>query len=159
MVGGQEQARFARAQRERVGAKQRAALEIQSALIGCQRRSQRRVALGCRVERAEVSVRERHRCSRVVVRRLPGPARCAAKAQAQRAVALDQPVCVASETEGDEFNEPTEKPIARIQLAGEAAGKDLPLGKHVKVSGTLFGAHTMWHVEDVLIDAADVTAD
>ena len=74
-------------------------------------------------------------------------------------VALDQPVCVASETEGDEFNEPTEKPIARIQLAGEAAGKDLPLGKHVKVSGTLFGAHTMWHVEDVLIDAADVTPD
>ena len=74
-------------------------------------------------------------------------------------VALDQPVCVASETAGDESNEPTEKPIARIQLAGEAAGKDLPLGKHVKVSGTLFGAHTMWHAEDVLIDATDVTPD
>ena len=74
-------------------------------------------------------------------------------------VALDQPVCVASETAGDEFNEPTDKPIDRIQLAGEAAGKDLPLGKHVKVSGTLFGAHTMWHAEDVLIDASDVTQE
>ena len=74
-------------------------------------------------------------------------------------VALDQPVCVASETEADEFNEPTEKPIDRIQIAGEAAGKDLPLGKHVKVSGTLFGAHTMWHAEDVLIDASDVTPE
>ena len=74
-------------------------------------------------------------------------------------VALDQPVCVASETEADEFNEPTEKPIDRIQIAGEAAGKDLPLGKHVKVSGTLFGAHTMWHAEDVLIDVSDVTPE
>jgi hypothetical protein len=74
-------------------------------------------------------------------------------------VALDQPVCVASETEADEFNEPTDKPIDRIQIAGEAAGKDLPLGKHVKVSGTLFGVHTMWHAENVLIDASDVTPD
>jgi hypothetical protein len=74
-------------------------------------------------------------------------------------VALDQPVCVASETAGDEFNEPTDKPIDRIQLAGETAGKDLPLGKRVKVSGTLFGAHTMWHAEDVLIDASDVTPE
>ena len=74
-------------------------------------------------------------------------------------VALDQPVCVASETAGDEFNEPTDKPIDRIQLAGETAGKDLPLGKRVKVSGTLFGAHTMWHVENVLIDASDVTPE
>jgi hypothetical protein len=74
-------------------------------------------------------------------------------------VALDQPVCVAAETAGDEFNEPTDKPIDRIQIAGEAAGKDLPLGKRVKVSGTLFGAHTMWHAEDVLIDASDVTPE
>ena len=74
-------------------------------------------------------------------------------------VALDQPVCVASETEADEFNEPTDKPIDRIQIAGEAAGKDLPLGQHVKVSGTLFGAHTMWHAENVLIDASDVTPE
>ena len=74
-------------------------------------------------------------------------------------VALDQPVCVTSETETDEFNEPTDKPIDRIQLAGETAGKDLPLGKRVKVSGTLFGAHTMWHAEDVLIDATEVTAE
>lgn len=74
-------------------------------------------------------------------------------------VALDQPVCVASETEADEFNEPTEKPIDRIQIAGEAAGKDLPLGKRVKVSGTLFGAHTMWHAEGVLIDASDVAPE
>jgi hypothetical protein len=74
-------------------------------------------------------------------------------------VALDQPVCVAAEAAGDEFNEPTDKPIDRIQLAGEAAGKDLPLGKHVRVSGTLFGAHTMWHAEDVLIDASDVTQE
>jgi hypothetical protein len=27
------------------------------------------------------------------------------------------------------------------------------------VSGTLFGAHTMWHAEDVLIDASDVTPE
>ena len=74
-------------------------------------------------------------------------------------VALDQPVCVASETEADEFNEPTDKPIDRIQIAGEMAGKDLPLGKRVKVSGTLFGAHTMWHAEGVLIDASDVTPE
>jgi len=74
-------------------------------------------------------------------------------------VALDLPLCVASETAGDEFNEPTDKPIDRIQIAGEAAGKDLPLGKRVKVSGTLFGAHTMWHAENVLIDASDVTPD
>jgi hypothetical protein len=74
-------------------------------------------------------------------------------------VVLDQPVCVASETEADEFNEPTDKPIDRIQIAGEAAGKDLPLGKRVKVTGTLFGAHTMWHAEDVLIDAGDVTQE
>jgi hypothetical protein len=74
-------------------------------------------------------------------------------------VVLDQPVCVASETEADEFNEPTDKPIDRIQIAGEAAGKDLPLGKRVKVSGTLFGAHTMWHAENVLIDATDVTPE
>jgi hypothetical protein len=71
-------------------------------------------------------------------------------------VALDAPVCVASETEGDEFNEPTDKPVDRIQVAGEEAGKDLPLGKRVKVSGTLFGAHTMWHAEPVLIDAGDI---
>ena len=74
-------------------------------------------------------------------------------------VALDQPVCVASATEDDEFNEPTDKPVDRIQLAGETAGKDLPLGKRVKVSGTLFGAHTMWHAEDVLIDASDVAQE
>jgi hypothetical protein len=74
-------------------------------------------------------------------------------------VALDQPVCVTSETEADEFNEPTDKPIDRIQLAGETAGKDLPLGKRVKVSGTLFGAHTMWHAENVLIDATEVTPE
>jgi hypothetical protein len=74
-------------------------------------------------------------------------------------VALDQPVCVASETAGDEFNEPTDKPIDRIQIAGEAAAKDLPLGKRVKVSGTLFGAHTMWHAEPVLIDAGDITQE
>ena len=74
-------------------------------------------------------------------------------------VALDQPVCVASESASDEFNEPTDKPIDRIQIAGEAAGKDLPLGKRVKVGGTLFGAHTMWHAEDVIIDAGEVTQE
>jgi hypothetical protein len=74
-------------------------------------------------------------------------------------VVLDQPVCVAPEIAGDEFNEPTDKPVDRIQIAGESAGKDLPLGRHVKVSGTLFGAHTMWHVEGVLIDASDVTPE
>ena len=45
------------------------------------------------------------------------------------------------------------------EIAGEVAGKDLPLGKRVKVSGTLFGAHTMWHAEGVLIDATDVTPE
>ena len=71
-------------------------------------------------------------------------------------LALDTPVCVDAPPEGDEFNASTEAPIGRIQMAGEANTKDLPIGKHVVVKGTLFGAHTMWHVEPVLIDAEAV---
>jgi hypothetical protein len=70
-------------------------------------------------------------------------------------VELDAPVCV--DTDGNnEFEHATQAPVNRVQLAGEEAGKDLPLGKRVAVSGMLFGAHTMWHVEDVLIDATSV---
>jgi hypothetical protein len=70
-------------------------------------------------------------------------------------VELDAPVCVDAQP-ADEFNTGTEQPIGRIQLAGETASKDLPIGKKVVVKGTLFGQHTMWHVEPVLIDAESV---
>lgn len=71
-------------------------------------------------------------------------------------VKLDQPVCVDADG-GDEFNVTTQEPVDRIQIAGDAVAKDLPVGSRVRVEGTLFGAHTMWHVEDVLIDATAVT--
>jgi hypothetical protein len=44
-----------------------------------------------------------------------------------------------------------------VQIAGQAINKKLPIGSRVSVEGTRFSAHTMWHVEPVLIDAADVT--
>jgi hypothetical protein len=69
---------------------------------------------------------------------------------------LDAPVCVDADGT-DEFNVTTQDPVTRIQLAGEAAAKDLPMDSHAAVEGTLFGAHTMWHVEDVLIDATSIT--
>ena len=72
-------------------------------------------------------------------------------------LALDQGVCVDAPA-GDEFAEGTPRPVTRLQIAGEAAEKELPIGSRVKVKGTLFGAHTMWHAEDVLIDAAEVKA-
>lgn len=71
-------------------------------------------------------------------------------------IALDQPVCVDASPGNDEFSQATERPIERIQLAGEEAGKDLPFGKHVAATGTLFGAHTMWHAEDVLMDVSEL---
>lgn len=71
-------------------------------------------------------------------------------------VQLDAPVCVDADG-GDEFNVTTQDPVDRIQLAGEATPKDLPVDGRVVVEGTLFGAHTMWHVEDVLIDVTSVT--
>jgi hypothetical protein len=70
-------------------------------------------------------------------------------------VQLDKPVCVDA-AGGDEFNVTTAEPVDRFQVAGDAAAKDLPVGARVAVEGTLFGAHTMWHVEDVLIDAASL---
>jgi hypothetical protein len=76
-------------------------------------------------------------------------------------LALDQPVCVdAPEGGGDEdFGDTgTKTPVGRIQIAGDAVQKALPVDKPVTVRGTLFGAHTMWHVEPVLIAADDVTA-
>lgn len=74
-------------------------------------------------------------------------------------LALDKPVCVdapAAPTSDDDAPQSTEKPVSRVQIAGSARDEDLPVGKHVTIEGTLFAAHTMWHVEDVLIDAADV---
>lgn len=74
-------------------------------------------------------------------------------------LALDKPLCVDAPKDGaDEFAESTETPVERVQIAGEAGAKELPIGSRVAVKGTLFGAHTMWHVEQVLIDAADVAA-
>ena len=59
---------------------------------------------------------------------------------------------------GDEFNETTEKPINRIQLDGQASQQDPPeVGSRIAVKGKLFGAHTGWHVEPVLIDAESLT--
>jgi len=53
---------------------------------------------------------------------------------------------------GDEFNETTEKPINGIQLAGEASQQDPPeVGSRIAVKGKLFGTHTAWHVEPVLM--------
>ncbi len=75
-------------------------------------------------------------------------------------LALDKAVCVdAPKTAaGDEEpQENIEAPVERVQMAGEAVSGELPIGKHVSVSGTLFAAHTMWHVEDVLIDASEVS--
>jgi hypothetical protein len=72
-------------------------------------------------------------------------------------LALDQPACVDAAS-GDEFNETTEKPIDRIQLAGEASQQSLPEdGARIVVKGSLFGAHTAWHVEPVLIGAESLT--
>lgn len=74
-------------------------------------------------------------------------------------IALDEPVCVDAPpagTDGEDALQNVEAPVARVQLAGEAISGELPIGKHVTVDGTLFAAHTMWHAEDVLIDAAQV---
>jgi len=75
-------------------------------------------------------------------------------------LALDKPVCVdaAKADAGDEEpQEDIEAPVQRVQIAGEASGDKLLVGKRVSVSGSLFAAHTMWHVEDVLIDASEVS--
>lgn len=74
-------------------------------------------------------------------------------------LALDKPLCVDAPKDGtDEFAEGTENPVERIQIAGEAGSKELPIGSRATVKGTLFAAHTMWHAEDVLIDASSVAA-
>ncbi len=72
---------------------------------------------------------------------------------------LAGPVCVdAPKPAADEEFAPESlaEPVTRVQIAGEAVGTDLPIGSRVEVDGTLFAAHTMWHVEDVLIDAGEV---
>jgi len=72
---------------------------------------------------------------------------------------LDAPLCVAfppDEAEDKATPQSEESTVSRVQIAGEAANGDLPVGAHVSVAGTLYGAHTMWHAEDVLIDADGV---
>jgi hypothetical protein len=72
---------------------------------------------------------------------------------------LDKGVCVDAPKDGgdDDFgNTGTENPVERIQIGGEASQQVLPIGERVMVKGTLFGAHTAWHVEEVLIDAPSV---
>ena len=74
-------------------------------------------------------------------------------------LALDAPVCVeltADASEDEPAPEGLDTPVGRIQIAGEASNSELPIGSLVAVEGTLYAAHTMWHVEDVLIDADDV---
>jgi len=75
---------------------------------------------------------------------------------------LDRPVCVDAPPEGgdqDFGTTPTEKPLERIQVGGEASERDMPEdGARILVKGKLFGAHTTWHVEPVLIDAESITA-
>jgi hypothetical protein len=74
-------------------------------------------------------------------------------------VELDKPICVDAPpaTPGDEdAPQSVSEPVSRVQIAGEASNQQLPIGKHVAVEGTLFPAHTMWHVEQVLIDAPGV---
>ena len=75
-------------------------------------------------------------------------------------LALDKPVCVDAgpAVPGDEdAPQSIEAPVDKVQIGGEASNKKLPIGRQVSVEGTLFAAHTMWHVEPVLIDATDVT--
>lgn len=67
-------------------------------------------------------------------------------------VELDQGVCV----DPSEDDAGTESPITRIQVAGDALTADMPVGSRVKAKGSLFPAHTMWHVEPILIDATEV---
>jgi len=74
-------------------------------------------------------------------------------------LALDKPVCVDAPKDGgdDDFgNTGTDNAVDRIQMAGKASQQELPVGSRVKVKGSLFGAHTMWHVEQALIDATSV---
>jgi hypothetical protein len=74
-------------------------------------------------------------------------------------VALDKPVCVDAPANGgdeDFGNTGTEHPVDHIQVAGDLVAKGLPVGRRVTLKGKLFGAHTMWHVGDVLIDATSV---
>jgi len=70
---------------------------------------------------------------------------------------LDAPLCVEIPAdEAEEQPQSEESTVRRIQIAGEAVNGDLPVGSRVSVEGTLYGAHTMWHAEDVLIDAGSV---
>lgn len=70
---------------------------------------------------------------------------------------LAEALCVDAAPGDDEFNQSTPEPVKRVQVAGDALDKAMPMGTPVEVKGTLFGAHTMWHAEDVLIDAEAVT--
>jgi hypothetical protein len=74
-------------------------------------------------------------------------------------LALDQEICVdapKSTAEGAAPEGGTDEAVDRIQMAGAASEQGLPIGKRVLVKGTLFAAHTMRHVEEVLIDATAV---
>lgn len=68
---------------------------------------------------------------------------------------LDQGICVDPSEDGSG----TESPITRIQIAGDALTTDMPVGSRVRAKGSLFPAHTQWHVEPVLIDAAEIQAN
>jgi len=71
---------------------------------------------------------------------------------------LAQPVCVDAPSGDSEQDEAVSipDPVSRIQIAGDLLGPDIPIGKAVTVAGTLFAAHTAWHAEDVLVDAARI---
>jgi hypothetical protein len=74
-------------------------------------------------------------------------------------IMLDKAVCVDAAPAGHGDEDAAQNiadPVTRVQIAGETVGRHLPVGKHVTVDGTLFAAHTMWHAEDVLIDAAEI---
>jgi len=74
-------------------------------------------------------------------------------------LALEQGICVdAPKGRGnDDLNESgTEQPVDRIQIAGDAIMSELPIGEPVMAKGSLFAAHTMWHVEPVLLDATSI---
>jgi Domain of unknown function (DUF4431) len=74
-------------------------------------------------------------------------------------LALDKGICVDPPKGGgdEDFGDTgTEQPVDRIQMAGEASQQELPVGKRVTVKGKLFGAHTMWHAEEVLIGASSI---
>jgi hypothetical protein len=68
-------------------------------------------------------------------------------------LALDEPICVDAPKDAGDDDDATDAPVDRIQIAGDAIHGAPPLGERMRIKGTLFPAHAMWHADAVLIDA------